>query len=333
MTSFDPHTGVTVSPIAFNDCFFGQIGSGQPAAAGLKNEETRFRVGLRRSRQVHVLADVLEIEFMISHFQTSIGPSLSCVRPISEAEKPDRVAEPERGLPKLLIAEDDDDFREALREEASSRGYVVLAASNGLQAKAMWRAEEPEVVIADLIMPGLGGLELATMLGSYGAMRPAIILMSGDREMRAAPLLRCSVDQIFEKPFKVDDLFESIQYTSMHRRMLRSYHVRIDESMARFQASSSSSALRECISVLKSFVDTMSMSQSNVMMLLHMIERAQNSFISAEDVLGRAASAVSLLHARNQHNLASLMEMERLSMRKDSPAARCGFDLGKGDSV
>lgn len=54
---------------------------------------------------------------------------------------------------KILIAEDDEHTREALREVLSMEGYEVLTASDGLQAVDFFRATKPDFVCLDVMMP------------------------------------------------------------------------------------------------------------------------------------------------------------------------------------
>ncbi|HNW42770.1 MAG TPA: response regulator, partial [Opitutaceae bacterium] len=67
-------------------------------------------------------------------------------------------------MTKILIAEDDDHTRDALREVLTMEGHEVIAASDGLQAVDFFRAESPDFVCLDVMMPGLNGYEVCRQI-------------------------------------------------------------------------------------------------------------------------------------------------------------------------
>ena len=61
--------------------------------------------------------------------------------------------------PRILLVDDERDFRRAIRRQLTVRGYEVLEVDNGKDAIKIVRHETPEVVILDLKMPGMDGLQ------------------------------------------------------------------------------------------------------------------------------------------------------------------------------
>ena len=65
---------------------------------------------------------------------------------------------------RILIVDDNDDLRTMLGYQLQARGYVVTMASDGSQAIQRCRDEHPDIVLMDVMMPGMDGTEAAAML-------------------------------------------------------------------------------------------------------------------------------------------------------------------------
>ncbi|HEY7123432.1 MAG TPA: response regulator [Ktedonobacterales bacterium] len=114
-------------------------------------------------------------------------------------------SQPEPAL--VLIAEDEEPIAEALAMIVEDCGYIPLVASNGRQALELARARHPSLVITDMMMPYMDGVELIALLHqdavTDGYAPPPIILLSaaGLKRMRTA-----GADAFLSKPFDLDDL-------------------------------------------------------------------------------------------------------------------------------
>ncbi|MCX7845149.1 MAG: response regulator [Dictyoglomaceae bacterium] len=112
---------------------------------------------------------------------------------------------------KVLIAEDEPIVRMDLRELLESQGYQVIGeASDGQSAVNIARREKPDVVIMDIRMPGMDGIEAAKIL-TEEEISPVIFLTAySDRELveRAKEV---GVVAYLVKPFKETDLFPTIE--------------------------------------------------------------------------------------------------------------------------
>src|SRR5437879_3914888 len=80
--------------------------------------------------------------------------------------------------PEVLIVDDDPDILEALSDILESEGYAVRRARNGQEGLDAVAAQAPRVVLLDLMMPLMDGVELARRLGP----KIPIIVLSADRE-------------------------------------------------------------------------------------------------------------------------------------------------------
>lgn len=82
----------------------------------------------------------------------------------------------------ILVVEDDEDMRENLRRLLSGAGYDVQLASNGVEALTALSAQPCHLVLTDLIMPDMGGLELLKVIRQHNRHLPVVFLTAlGDR--------------------------------------------------------------------------------------------------------------------------------------------------------
>ena len=110
----------------------------------------------------------------------------------------------------ILIAEDDSDFAETCSMMLEAHGYEVNIVPNGAQALDRISSRQPELLISDCSMPGMGGVELSRQLRASAAARDLpILLMSGSLQRQAAP--GSSYDAFLRKPFLSEDLLLQVR--------------------------------------------------------------------------------------------------------------------------
>ena len=107
---------------------------------------------------------------------------------------------------KLLLIEDDASMQAALQRALKRRGMDVEACVDGRLAVAQWTASQPDVVVLDLSLPGLDGLQVLEQARRQGLSTPVLILTArgtvGDRIMG----LNLGADDYLPKPFDLDEL-------------------------------------------------------------------------------------------------------------------------------
>jgi two-component system response regulator TctD len=117
---------------------------------------------------------------------------------------------------RLLLIEDDFALQTSLRRTMERRGMRVHWCGDGLQALAVWRQHLPDVVLLDLSLPGIDGLEVLAQARQSGLVTPVLILTArgtvGDRVMG----LNTGADDYLAKPFDLDELEARIR--ALHRR-------------------------------------------------------------------------------------------------------------------
>ena len=79
----------------------------------------------------------------------------------------------------IMIVEDNDDAREALRMLLELDGHVVEAAAEGVQALEIVRDKDPDVALVDIGLPGIDGFEVARRTRAADARRPLLIALTG----------------------------------------------------------------------------------------------------------------------------------------------------------
>lgn len=110
--------------------------------------------------------------------------------------------------PKVLLIEDDASFRKAVGDVLSLEGYEVRQAPSGKAGITAVHADLPDLVILDLIMPGMKGLEVCQVLkqDAHTARVPIIILTGNDKDGQDIACLDMGADDYLTKPVKSERL-------------------------------------------------------------------------------------------------------------------------------
>ncbi len=120
---------------------------------------------------------------------------------------------------KVLLVDDDAHVRMLLRERLESAGYQVVEASGGEAALRLYQDAPTDVVIADMVMPGMGGRELIGELQRVPDVK--IVAISGAPELDVPELLgeaqRLGAIRTLAKPFTSAQLLEAVEAVVGHR--------------------------------------------------------------------------------------------------------------------
>jgi two-component system KDP operon response regulator KdpE len=109
------------------------------------------------------------------------------------------------GGPVVLVIEDDDETRAALVRELTSRGYQVAEAGDGRTGMLRWEGRRPDVVLLDLGLPDIDGLDIVRRIRREAAT-PIVILSGRYEEREKVEALERGADDYVTKPFGVDEL-------------------------------------------------------------------------------------------------------------------------------
>jgi two-component system KDP operon response regulator KdpE len=107
--------------------------------------------------------------------------------------------------PTILVVEDDDETRQALVRELTARGFRTDIAPDGRTALLRWESRRPDVVLLDLGLPDIDGLDLVRRIRSEAAT-PIVILSGRYEEREKVQALERGADDYVTKPFGVDEL-------------------------------------------------------------------------------------------------------------------------------
>ncbi len=108
-------------------------------------------------------------------------------------------------MPVVLVVEDDEHVRAALVRELGRHQYVVRSAGTALAALRVVNSDPPDLVVLDLGLPDLDGVQVLKML--RGVRDIPVIIATGRRDdTEIVRLLRAGADDYLVKPFSVDQL-------------------------------------------------------------------------------------------------------------------------------
>jgi len=111
---------------------------------------------------------------------------------------------------RILVADDDPEIRSLLKRALAYEGYSVDLAEDGSQALALALAAPPDLVILDLVMPGLDGMEVARRLRAGGDV-PILMLTARSGTGDKVAGLDAGADDYLAKPFVLDELLARVR--------------------------------------------------------------------------------------------------------------------------
>ena len=117
--------------------------------------------------------------------------------------------------PSVLVVEDDAETRRALARDLGARGYRVTEAGDGRSALERWEARRPDVVLLDLVLPDIDGLQLIRRI-RRDAATPIVILSGRYEEREKVDALERGADDYVTKPFGVDELVARLRVALRH---------------------------------------------------------------------------------------------------------------------
>ena len=120
---------------------------------------------------------------------------------------------------RVLVVEDDEPSRQTMAAVLSEAGYEVVEAADGYEALSITARGAPDLVLADLQMPGIDGVELTRRLHTFARAVP-VILTTGVRDTRDVVTAAQAYGAVacLEKPMNLDELLWTIDRTLACRR-------------------------------------------------------------------------------------------------------------------
>jgi two-component system, OmpR family, alkaline phosphatase synthesis response regulator PhoP len=119
---------------------------------------------------------------------------------------------------RILVVEDDRTMRQALTFNLEREGYQVHAAVDGQQALDAARGGSLDLILLDVMLPGMSGVEVLRVLRSEGLSTPVIILSAKGDELDRVVGLKIGADDYVAKPFSRPELFARIEAVLRRQR-------------------------------------------------------------------------------------------------------------------
>jgi len=117
---------------------------------------------------------------------------------------------------RVLIVDDEPQIRRFLRTSLSAHGYRIIEASGGQEAMTLLATERPELVLLDLGLPDMDGLEVIRRLREWSTV-PIIVVSVRGREAEKIAALDGGADDYVTKPFGIGELLARMRTALRHR--------------------------------------------------------------------------------------------------------------------
>ena len=110
----------------------------------------------------------------------------------------------ERGALRILLVDDEELIRSVLTEVLQAEGYEIVTASDGEAALELLRREPFDLVITDLVMPGVSGSEVLEVAKRADPSRPVVVMTGFPSSSTVAELTTMGMDEFITKPFDIE---------------------------------------------------------------------------------------------------------------------------------
>ena len=109
-------------------------------------------------------------------------------------------------MARVLVVEDQKRHLDSLRRGLESEGYTVVTASTGEEGLILATSSEVDVIVLDLMLPGIDGLSLLSKVRNAGWSTPVLVVTAIDEKESIVALLNAGADDYLTKPFDLGEL-------------------------------------------------------------------------------------------------------------------------------
>ena len=110
----------------------------------------------------------------------------------------------------ILVVDDEPTLRETVVDALEAEGFTVIAAADGREALTRFRADRPDLVLLDLMLPELSGIEVCRIIRAESGV-PIVMLTAKDSELDKVVCLELGADDYVTKPFSLRELSARIR--------------------------------------------------------------------------------------------------------------------------
>jgi two-component system, OmpR family, alkaline phosphatase synthesis response regulator PhoP len=121
-------------------------------------------------------------------------------------------------MTRVLVIEDSNDLAQGLRYNLELEGYAVKVADDGNAGLSLAREWDPDLVILDLMLPGMDGYQVLRSLRADGSQTPVLILSARGEEADKVRGFQLDADQYVTKPFGLIELLERVKSLLRRKR-------------------------------------------------------------------------------------------------------------------
>jgi putative nucleotidyltransferase with HDIG domain len=136
----------------------------------------------------------------------------------------------------ILVVDDEEAIREVVSTMLESRGYHCTTLSNGRAAQEFVRKQTPDLVLSDMIMPEMDGVQLLDWLRGYDSEIPVIMVTAIHDISTALQAIRRGAYDYILKPFEKDQLFHAVGRAWQHRQLVtenKNYQLNLQQEVER----------------------------------------------------------------------------------------------------
>jgi len=114
---------------------------------------------------------------------------------------------------KVLVIDDEETLRTIVAQSFRDRGYTVLTADNGTEGLDLAKKERPDIIILDLLMPGMLGFEVCKRIREDAALTHSVVLITSAKSYKPDidKALELGADAFIVKPADTDELIALAQ--------------------------------------------------------------------------------------------------------------------------
>ncbi len=160
---------------------------------------------------------------------------------------------------KILVIEDDPDGRASVEEAVRDGGFDVVSAATGGEGVRLFREEEPDAVLSDLVLPDFDGIEVLARVRQMDAEVPVLIMTAYGSVSSSVQALKAGAYDYITKPLDLDDL-QSKLARALETRQLRTRVSQLNQSLYKEYAVRSmvahSPAMQEVVRQIRALADT-----------------------------------------------------------------------------
>src|SRR3954447_8301986 len=117
--------------------------------------------------------------------------------------------------PRILVVDDEPQITKVLRTSLAAQGFNVESANDGVAALDVFHSWKPQLVISDVSMPRMDGVELCRLIRAESSV-PIIVLSVIQEEQKKVEALDAGADDYITKPFGIDELLARVRVGLRH---------------------------------------------------------------------------------------------------------------------